>query len=398
MSVSFKVEDVDISAIRDRAMFNTFAGNQSYVIEGVGDELEVSYSSSSFVVSLGTGEAVICGGSMVSEGTSDTVTLGANESGYLAIEIDLAQTGTNICQFKQVATLIQQNINNGTDLVYDFPLYQYQTSSSGIQNMVDLRNIKSSLLGGASFSVEDGYVWVTYMVDGVEVKKKLGSLDPSVLTAVPSDVLSGKTFGGNGSDEAQTGTMIDRGIVDSTIGGLSINYPTIAIHKGANLQINNTSVSNEKLVSIGVPVGAWLRGVNNNYVGVNASELGSASVGDVRKNVEFSSSNGIKIKGTGTNIVNNARVVFVERHATGYGGTVTRTYNNSGPGIAILYASAGSNIKITSTGAGTDITPETVWPNDQDGNVRARKITEAGTVTYNLGINASYGIFIFVYI
>lgn len=147
MAVSFKVEDVNISAIRDRAMFNTFAGNESYVIQDIGDELEVTYSASSFVVTLGTGEAVIFGGSMVSEGVANALTLGNSESGYIVIEIDLSQTGTNICQFKNVSSLVQNNINDGVNTVYDFPLYEYVTDESGVQSMTDVRNIKVSVSG-----------------------------------------------------------------------------------------------------------------------------------------------------------------------------------------------------------------------------------------------------------
>ena len=147
MAVSFKVEDVNISAIRDRAMFDSFANNQSYIIKGIGDELEVDYSSQSFQVTLGSGEAVICGGSMISDGTPDMITLGSNESGYICIEVDLAQTGTNVCQFVNVAELTQENINDGSSMVYDFPLYQYTTTENGVQNMVDVRNISSSANG-----------------------------------------------------------------------------------------------------------------------------------------------------------------------------------------------------------------------------------------------------------
>ena len=147
MAVSFKVEDVNISAIRDRAMFDSFANNQSYVIKGIGDELSVDYSAQSFQVTLGSGEAVICGGSMVSEGTPDLLTLGSNETGYICIEVDLAQTGTNICRFVNVAELTQENINDGSSMVYDFPLYQYTTTENGVQNMNDVRNISSSANG-----------------------------------------------------------------------------------------------------------------------------------------------------------------------------------------------------------------------------------------------------------
>lgn len=147
MAVSFKVEDVNISAIRDRAMFDSFANGQSYVIKGIGDELSVDYSSQSFQITLGTGEAVICGGSMISEGVSDILTLGANESGYIVIEVDLSQTGDNVCRFTNVPELVQENINDGSSMVYDLPLYQYNTTENGVQNMVDVRNITTSANG-----------------------------------------------------------------------------------------------------------------------------------------------------------------------------------------------------------------------------------------------------------
>lgn len=38
-----------------------------------------------------------------------------------------------------------------------------------------------------------------------------GGIDPDELTSVPGDVLVGKKFGGQGSDEVQIGTMPDRG-------------------------------------------------------------------------------------------------------------------------------------------------------------------------------------------
>lgn len=145
MSISFKVEDVSISAKRDRAMFNTFAGNNSYIIQGIGDELLVTSSSSSFVVSLGTGEAVICGGSMLSEGSATTLTLQENQSGYIIIRVDLSQTGDNICRFMNVTSLVQENINDD-GLVYDLPLYQYSTNGSGVSSITDRREIINSSL------------------------------------------------------------------------------------------------------------------------------------------------------------------------------------------------------------------------------------------------------------
>lgn len=156
MSFSFKADNELITAIRDRAMFNTFAGNQSYVIKGIGQELAVTVTPSTLNVSVGSGEAVICGGSTIID-SDNSLTLGANESGYLVIRIDLSQTQENICQFMKVPTLIQQNINNGTDLIYDLPLYQYTTNTSTVTSLVDVRSIRdyanTSLDGGTQGQV-----------------------------------------------------------------------------------------------------------------------------------------------------------------------------------------------------------------------------------------------------
>lgn len=294
MSVSFKVENVQISAERDRAMFNTFAGNKSYVIEGIGDELEVSYASNSFIVQLGTGEAVICGGSMISEGELDTITLNPNENGYLVVRVDLSQTGTNQCRFYSTPTIVQGNINSGTEYIYDLPLYQYQTSNEGVQNMNDIRDVLSSLLGGATFSVENGYVWVTYEVNGQTVKKKLGSLDPATLTATPQNVLSGKIFGGAGTDEAQTGTMPDKTKIDSSIGAINASYPNVSVHKGSHLQMGTTTISRESLISLQAPEGYYYGA----YVGTPSSNFGTASKSEVVSGKTFTSTEGVKVSGT----------------------------------------------------------------------------------------------------
>lgn len=170
MSLSFKVEDVPISAVRDRAMFNTFAGNQSYIIKGIGDELAVTYSSSSFIVELGTGEAVICGGSTLSEGEATALTLSANESGYIVIEVDLSQTGSNICRLARVPSLTQGDINNGVDMVYDLPLYQYTTDGSGVSDMTDVRNISSSFIADELLEKVDRSGIQNYDITGTTFK------------------------------------------------------------------------------------------------------------------------------------------------------------------------------------------------------------------------------------
>lgn len=156
MSVSYKVENVSISAVRDRAMFNSFAGDNDYVIEGIGNELQVLYDANSFVVELQNGEAVIKGGSMLAESTT-SLTLSANTSGYLVIEIDLSQTGDNICQFKAVPSIVQNDINNG-GFVYDFVLGQFSTDSLGVSSYTDQRKILATSLSDELSSKQDKLV------------------------------------------------------------------------------------------------------------------------------------------------------------------------------------------------------------------------------------------------
>ena len=210
MAISFKVENVPISAVRDRAMFNTFANNQSYVIKDIGSELEVLSSAQSFIVQLGTGEAVICGGSMLSEGDENRITLGENESGYLVVRIDLAQTGTNVCRFMNVPSLIQGNINNGSDLIYDLPLYVYATDSSGVQNLNDIRTIKDS----ASIAETTYDPLSVNAQSGIAVKQAIDALDV--------------TTSGAGTNKTLTALSQTDGKISATFNNISITKSQVS--------------------------------------------------------------------------------------------------------------------------------------------------------------------------
>lgn len=176
MSVSFKNDNVEISAIRDRAMFHTFAGNQSFVIKDIGDELAITYSASSFVVSIGTGEAVICGGSTLVEGTNE-ITLNQNESGYIVIRVDLAQTGDNICQFKAVPTLVQENIND-EGYIYDFPLARYTTNGSGVNSFTDQRIVRNNITDNVVKTI-DGRAPTNNNINLTDVVKTINGIAPT---------------------------------------------------------------------------------------------------------------------------------------------------------------------------------------------------------------------------
>lgn len=97
-----------------------------------------------------------------------------------------------------------------------------------------------------------------------------GVSDTKKGTAAAGDVLAGKTFT-NSSTVGATGTMINRNIVDSTLGGINSSYPSTAIHKGTNPQIGTTVTSAEKLFALRPPAGYY----NGSYVGILQSELAS---------------------------------------------------------------------------------------------------------------------------
>lgn len=140
--------NVNIPAQRDGAMYNVFANGSDFVIGGIGDELEVTYSGSSFLITLGTGEGVV-GGRHVTEitegGGNTTLQLDANESGYIVIRFDLTQPAGSETYLYATPVLVQQDIND-TGTVRDLPLYSYTTDGSGVSSVTDLRNIKTSAM------------------------------------------------------------------------------------------------------------------------------------------------------------------------------------------------------------------------------------------------------------
>ena len=147
--------NVEIPAKRDGAIYNTFAGNQDYVIEGVGDEFEIESSATSFVLTLGTGEGIVCGRhvtEVTESGTNSMIQLDANDSGYVVIRMDLTRPAGTEAYFTTVQVLERDNLNaSGT--VCDLPLYAYVTGANGVTSFIDMRNILRSSAGGRSVAL-----------------------------------------------------------------------------------------------------------------------------------------------------------------------------------------------------------------------------------------------------
>lgn len=146
--------NIDIPASRDGALYNALANGQDFVISGIGDEFEVTYSGSSLTVTLGTGIGVVCGRHVqedIVNGATSSFEVEAGSSGYIVVRFDLTRPTGQEAYFTATPTLVAQDLNNGGD-VHDLPLYQYTAGAAGVNTMVDVRNIMSSL-AGSGFAV-----------------------------------------------------------------------------------------------------------------------------------------------------------------------------------------------------------------------------------------------------
>lgn len=131
--------NIDIPASSDGAMYNVFAGDKDFVIDGIGDELEATYTGLNATVK--PGECVICGRHVVND-SETTLTLPANSTGHLCIRIDLSQPAGTEAILYATPTLSAENLNNG-GIFHDLPLYSFVTSGSAVTSFVDERTIYS---------------------------------------------------------------------------------------------------------------------------------------------------------------------------------------------------------------------------------------------------------------
>ena len=202
--------NVVIPAERDGALYNFLMGGQDYVFANIGDAFEITPSSTSFLITLGTGEGVVSGRHITEEtvnGANSMIQLDANSSGYVVIRVDLTRpVGTEAFLYATPVLSAQDLNNNGT--VHDLPLYQYTTNASGVSSFTDVRPLSNG--SNVVCLLENGTIYVEQWNNGVKTRKQVGSLDPDVLTATPSDVKRGKTFGGANSDEPLVGTFTEQ--------------------------------------------------------------------------------------------------------------------------------------------------------------------------------------------
>lgn len=147
------------SAEKDGALYNRIT-NGDYIFKGIGNEFKATYSTLSLLVTVLSGEGVLCGRHVTEKkigNANSQINLPANSTGYLVIRMDLsAETDTFLyC----TETLADGDLNNG-DNVRDLPLYAYVTGSNNVLSFVDMRHISKG--NGFILRMEDGELCAYY--------------------------------------------------------------------------------------------------------------------------------------------------------------------------------------------------------------------------------------------
>ena len=137
--------NVNITAQEDARLYDYLAGqNADYVIQGVGDSLAVSSKTTSLLVTLGSGEAVVQGRHLTNtDSTGVQLTLPQNTTAYLVLRLDLSQSLGNELSFISTPSLEDDDLNNA-GVVRDLVLYQYITDANGVATLTDKRNFKTN--------------------------------------------------------------------------------------------------------------------------------------------------------------------------------------------------------------------------------------------------------------
>ena len=161
---------VSINASQDGAIYDVFAGGQSFIIDQIGEEFLIETSESSLQVTIGAGEAIIRGRHITA--TADNqITLPASSTIYLCLRIDLTQTAGNegsLVALTSEEAIQKGNLNAGQN-VCDLLLYTVTTSVNGVSGSTDKRDIRAGVSGipqgGTTGQVltktEEGFDWET---------------------------------------------------------------------------------------------------------------------------------------------------------------------------------------------------------------------------------------------
>lgn len=129
------------------AAFRTFAGNTDYVIKGIGNKMSVSQNSSSLTVTVGTGEAMVCG-RFVKILSNTTCTLPANQTVKVCLRVDTTKLNKDTGAIVAVTGNLKADNVNNADGQYDMLLGTAVTNSTGVTSWTDGRVIKDAAAAG----------------------------------------------------------------------------------------------------------------------------------------------------------------------------------------------------------------------------------------------------------
>ena len=115
------------------------------VCKGIGDEFQISYTSTSLNVSFNAGSECLIGGAFFKVVSTEAVTLTANSTIYLCANIDLTSPNGQTGTFAQRTSSNMRSDNlNGSGSSRDLLLYVITTSSTGVVDVQDKRVIRGN--------------------------------------------------------------------------------------------------------------------------------------------------------------------------------------------------------------------------------------------------------------
>lgn len=256
---------IDIPAERDGALYNYFSNGENFIIKGIGEELAVTTTTSSLVVTLGTGEGVICGRHIV-EQTADgaaatTLTLPASSSGYILIRYDRTKTVGNEVSLLTASSTYSENIND-TGYYNDLILYSFVTNATSITSITDKRNVRAGLGTNTTKSITiaaSGWSNGKYTIydDGITAN--------SIQELIPSESITPAQYIAMRSAQVVQTSQIAGSITLTAFGTVpAIDIPVILILNGTyKTAIEESTVSTARITDehaweiIGVPLTNW---------------------------------------------------------------------------------------------------------------------------------------------
>ena len=170
--------NVNITAQEDARLYDYLAGqNADYIIQNVGDSLAVSSTTTSLLVTLGSGEAVVQGRHLTNtDSTGVQLTLPQNTTAYLVLRLDLSQSLGNELSFISTPSLEDDDLNNA-GVVRDLVLYQYITDANGVATLTDKRTFNTKIMQNVADAMESPQKTITIeptqWADGVYVLNDL---------------------------------------------------------------------------------------------------------------------------------------------------------------------------------------------------------------------------------